>query len=309
MAHALLLTPGMWHLRASIAALLLGIAIGLVSTHGCAGELSGRHDVAELSLDEDFAAVDFDGSATHDDTGVHGYYSEDVAEFFGGARCPMFVSVCEDFEAGMPSPGAWTVVQSDNTVIGVDEPRLVAAARGQRALHITLPPEPSSAYLRNTSFFPREDGVVWARLFVSIAAPGPDGLARYTVVEATAEGEQSARFGGVSARDLSNALDFDNWLFEVGKLATREDGRNIDRGTWHCMELMFDSVSSEARVYRDGVEVTGARGESPLEGVEWSMPSFDGINIGFAHAHALDRGFDVFIDSVALDDERIGCSN
>ena len=52
-----------------------------------------------------------------------------------------------------------------------------------------------------------------------------------------------------------------------------------------------------------------ARGESPLEGAEWSMPSFDGIHIGFAHYQTLDRGFDVWIDGIALDDERIGCSN
>jgi hypothetical protein len=83
----------------------------------------------------------------------------------------------------------------------------------------------------------------------------------------------------------------------------------MDRGAWRCMEFMFDGVASEARVFRDGIEIVDARGDSPLEGVDFSMPSFDGIHIGFAHYQFLDRGFDVWIDGVALDDERIGCSN
>ncbi len=348
----------MWHLRASIAALLIGIAIGLVSTHGCAGEhplddppldhvddfddAPSNHDALEAvvpSRDHRDASRRNDGASAVGDTsesvdsysgtnsgavvvaGDPGYYSEDANEFFGASRCPAFVSMCEDFENGMPSTAVWSLAMTSNTVIGVDS---MQHARGTGALHITLPPEPSEAYLRHVAFFPRADDIVWGRLFFYIAQPGPDAFVHYNLVEATGASQQDegiqklVRYGGVAVRDLANAFEFDNWLFNFeqrpqpdgfDELAVREDGRLLDRGAWRCMEFMFDGVASEARVFRDGVEIVNARGESPLEGEEWSMPSFDGINIGFAHYQFIDHGFDVWIDGVALDDERIGCSN
>lgn len=385
MAHALLLTRGMWHLRASIAALLLGIAIGLISTHGCAGDqpldhpplddvddgrdddVSDPSDVPTRGRRDTFNPPAGDDDEPHDggdvaephdggdrgdgggdvgmvvdsgsvdpidpvdpvdpidpvepDEGDLGYYSQNPSEFFGASRCPSFVALCEDFENGMPSTSTWALAMTSNTVMGVDN---VQHARGNGALHITLPPEPSEAYLRNESFFPREDDVVWGRLFFFVAAPGPDAFVHYNLVEATGPSQDNpgvrklVRYGGVAVRDLANAFDFDNWLFNFeqrprpsgfDELAIREDGRHMDRGAWRCMEFMFDGVASEARVFRDGVEVESARGESPLEGVDFAMPSFDGIHIGFAHYQFLDRGFDVWIDGLALDDERIGCSN
>lgn len=373
----------MWHLRASLLALLAGIGIGLLSVKGCApvdedaplddtdphdlmpndGADAGFADAGARddrgAVDEELPPGDLDDAGTADagtadagseagavdagtaeepafdagtaeETGALGYYSEDRGEFFGETRCPSFALLCEDFEDGMPSTSTWTLAMTSDTVMGVDQGPpvddnpLPRVARGSGALHITLPPEPSEAYLRNESLFPRDDDVIWGRLFFYVADPGPDAFVHWNIVEATgpsttnANTQKLVRYGGVAVRDRANAFDFDNWLFNFeqrprpsgfDELAIREDGQRIQRGTWHCMEWMFDAVSTEARVFRDGVEVEGARGATPLEGVEFTMPSFDGIHIGFAHYQFLDRGFDVWIDGVVLDDERIGCSN
>lgn len=354
MAHALLSQTRMWTLRASLVAAVVALGAVLLSTaHGCTaddtpGDLTDDtdDDGADAGPEEVDAGPDAEdadaGTGADADAGpdevdagtaaeevdagpgegegegeVEGYYSEDPEEFFGATRCPSFVELCEDFEDGLPT-SRWTLVIGSDAVIGVDS---VQAARGASALHVTLPPVPTEAYLRNTSLFPRDDGVIWGRLFFFVNEPGPDNFVHYNLVEATGPGAGTTklvRYGGVAVRDLANAFDFDNWLFNFeqrprpdgfDELAIREDGQHIDRGAWRCMEWVFDSVSTEAHVFRDGVEVVDSAAASPLEGVEFTMPSFDGIHIGFAHYQNIDRGFDVWIDGLALDDERIGCSN
>ena len=208
--------------------------------------------------------------------------------------------------------------RGDDALIAVDS---VQSARGGSALHITLPAVPTEGYLRNTSLFPRADGVIWGRLFFFVDAPGPDTFVHYNLVEATGPGEGTTklvRYGGVAVRDPANDFEFDNWLFNFeqrprpngfDELGVREDGRLIDRGVWRCMEWTFDSAASEAHVYRDGIEVAEAATVGTIDDVSFTMPAFDGINIGFAHFQNLDVGFEVWIDGIALDDQRIGCSN
>jgi hypothetical protein len=83
---------------------------------------------------------------------------------------------------------------------------------------------------------------------------------------------------------------------------------------WICFELEVSGTGTgaEMRVWWDGVEhthlhlINGTEGE-PM----WPIPEYESMSFGFSHYQEygaiFPQGFDVWIDEIAVDDERIGC--
>ena len=241
--------------------------------------------------------------------------------FFGDARCDgLDVLLCESFEdvaKGALPPAPWTVRaypalgNAGAPTMAVDDAR---AARGARSLHLVVD-DRAEAYLRVTSLFPEHSGRLFGRVFFYAAEPLPEigDTVHWNVVEGTGPngqgGTKFVRYGG-TYNEFNNGgyiFNFDQRPRPSGfnELA-KGDTHNIETGKWICMEWSF--TANESRLYRDGAEVTAARGTSPINSTEFTFPSYDGLNIGWAIYQVVGTPFEVWIDEIALDDERIGCA-
>ncbi len=302
-------------------------ASGLARDAGDAatGIMSGDASTgADASTRDASASADgsADESGTHDaralpgDGGSARSFSTDRGEFFGAPRCiPGVFLLCEDFESEAPgAPADPDVWQTMDDRIRVDAAR---AARGAQALHVVTHSNESTHFIRTTQIAPATK--LWGRLFFWVEPPRPTAFSHWTVIEATgahpAGGSARIRFGGIHVPNVENRLDFnyDIWggqpagFHEVGRELT---GHDTADSTWHCLEWLFDVNAREARLFRDGSEETGLHAMQSIDGIALDFPTLDGLNIGMAIYQDIgNSSWSVWIDEVAVDRERIGCSN
>jgi hypothetical protein len=255
-------------------------------------------------------------------------YSTDRAEFFGAPRCGQGLALCDDFESrtvgGTPDPAIWSLRTTPNVTVAVDATR---AARGTKSMRFTTPNVPSEAYMRETVSFARTKNAFYGRLFYFQPASGPQNFAHWNVIEAT--GPQTIagidmqafyRYGGVSLGGI-----FNRYLFQFEHRPREPNYEEIGQeppdnaiepfDEWVCLEWFFDGDATEGRLWHDGVEVPALHATSPFHAqkpqphdVSYKMPVFDGLNLGWAHYQSPEKGFEVWIDEVAVDKQRIGCS-
>ena len=241
--------------------------------------------------------------------------------FFGDARCDgLDVLLCESFEDVDEGalPGAPFAVRAYPALGNAGAPTMAVddarAARGARSLHLVVD-DRAEAYLRVTSLFPEHSGRLFGRVFFYAAAPLPEigDTVHWNVVEGTGPngqgGTKFVRYGGTY-----NEFDNGGYIFNFDQRPrpsgfnelARGDSHNIETGKWICVEWSF--TANETRLYRDGTEVAAARGSSPINDTEFTFPTYDGLNIGWAIYQVVETPFEVWIDEIALDDERIGCA-
>lgn len=242
-------------------------------------------------------------------------YSKDRAAFFGAPRCNGSFLLCEDFES--ESPGAKadpTLWQTADQRIVVDDTR---AARGTRSLKVTTNSSEGTHFIRTSKFLASAPDKHWGRLFFWVDTR-PTKFSHWTVIEATGVhpmgGTARIRFGGIHVPNVENRLDFnyDIWggrpanFHEVGYELNGQDTKD---GMWHCLEWSFDIPGRDARLFRDGTEETKLHASKVIDGITLDFPKLDGLNIGMSIYQ--DIGGDswkVWIDEIAVDDKRIGCS-
>jgi len=244
-------------------------------------------------------------------------FDTDRATFFGAPRCDRdrFV-LCEDFESEQPGQPADPMVwYTMGPRITVDDTR---AARGTRSLHVQTGSTETVHFIRTPRVVPAARTRMWGRLFLWVAPPRPGKFSQWTVIEATGShasgGTARVRFGGVHIPSVENRLAFNYDIWGARVPAFREvrrelAGRDTSDGVWHCLEWMMDGGQREARLFRDGVEETGLAVKESIDGVALDFPSFDGLNIGMANYQSIGAdSWNVWIDEVAVDTQRIGCS-
>lgn len=249
------------------------------------------------------------------------FYGTDRAQFFGAPRCSRDVVLCDDFESrdagDFPDPLTWSRNATAGITIAIDTTR---AARGTKSVRFTTPNVPSEAYIRETKSFAVTHNAFYGRLFYYQQAPGPQKFAHWNVIEATGpqvvDGVQMTsfyRYGGVSLGGI-----FNNYLFQFEhrprepnyvEIGQAEDKQLEPLGQWVCLEWFFDGDATEGRLWKDGVELPALHATSPFNGVSFTMPVFNGLNIGWAHYQNPEAGFEVWVDEVAVDTQRIGCNN
>jgi hypothetical protein len=82
-------------------------------------------------------------------------------------------------------------------------------------------------------------------------------------------------------------------------------------GAWHCAEWHIDSATQSYHFYFDGNEVTQiaiANGAGNYGGSD-IPPVFSQVHVGWNNYQSAPPGFVAWIDDIAMDTNRIGCSN
>ncbi|HEX5657452.1 MAG TPA: hypothetical protein VFX59_09655 [Polyangiales bacterium] len=218
---------------------------------------------------------------------------------------------CDDFEDAQLGAG-WTGKQG---MIELDDTK---AHSGKKSLHAHTVNGGASIIAHRASF-PMPNERFWVRLFVNIKnLPTPD-WAHWSMLWTMPEGAQWSaeehRLGGQNETD-------DKLYWGVGTdRGPSGDWTNIDSSsavaldTWQCVELFIDAKEDVSKVYREGVEIPklGTTRTVKHQGnasVPYDIPSPRSITIGFTYhqGQTPNQAYDLWIDSFALDGERIGCA-
>jgi hypothetical protein len=227
-----------------------------------------------------------------------------------GATCPY--RLCETFEGTAEGaiPAGWEKVASTGSIGVVSG----MANRGSRSLHVLAPSGSYETYIRHTKSFPVPDDTFYGRLFLRIAARrhAPMNILHWTVFEARGSNSNNrVRYGGIeNGFAMTNA-----WLFNVETMGMGEKGIDDDPdvqtnpGRWYCAEWMYKGTAgaNESRLWVDGAErpkmhVTG----STFDGI-YAMPTFNSLYVGWAIYQPMDGPYEVWIDDVAIDAQKLGC--
>jgi hypothetical protein len=258
----------------------------------------------------------------------------------GAANSACKYQFCETFEgtqAGAPpDPSKWTL---DGSPVFVESTR---PHTGKMSLHVpphngalcTEPPPaqaqtagcPAARFIRASSAFPaalhkQHYGRVW---FYFEQVPNPGQFYHWMVMEANAGtgyyGGLAVRMGGHQdpAAGLPNAESYLRLHIEthMHQIMPYEDGLSDQQATtktktWYCLEWYYDAPGNEARFWMDGVERTGLHWTKAISklGPQFNFPAeFKSVAFGLRNFQVSTTPFELYIDDIALDSQKIGCN-
>ena len=312
-----------------------GSTIALVTLAACLST-SGLSDGVEPNAADSGEDVTIDSSANDGspvDAGSDGIadasrdFSTDAAAFFGESRCAdAGVQLCEDFESGILDASTWTYVGTHPTIDGLQH------ARGSKALHVLITGKGASM-IKETQTFPETGDVYWGRVFVyfhqlphEIAADGGMPYSHWTFAYGAGTGNPGQiRVSGQLQKIGGKYIN----LFGVGT----DDGAPIpsDAGTgdwtisdndptggpmtvptdsWQCIEWLHDGTNQVTRFFWNDVEHPSLMTTATKHGgnpVDYVMPEFNQVVIGWQEYQSSVETFEMWVDEVAIDSNRIGC--
>lgn len=232
--------------------------------------------------------------------------------FFGDSRCNGDFLLCDGFEDASIDTAKWTVTQEGTTTLGITTDQ---AARGAQSVHIQT--TNGFGYLKNTSVFPLTQNDYYGRMFLRVARYSTVAWAHWTVAEAAGNGDGSLiRVGGQYKTDASkNRWGIGSDGGPTGDWTTHDtdpDGapQEPPLDTWTCLEWFHGGSSHETKFFTDGVEhpsLATTTDEHGGNAVPYMLPEFTSLWFGWYQYQDDPQAFDVWIDEVAIDDERIGC--
>jgi hypothetical protein len=229
----------------------------------------------------------------------------------GGRGCRF--RFCEDFErvgsGTPPDPKTWS--RAGNIVVAP-----APAGRPGQAMHVAAGHTPGETYISQTATLPLLGGSFYGRVFLYIASR-PADFYHWSFTEVRGADAQGAavRYGGISEGICQPGMFCRNsFLFQVKPMvygpdegATADDDLTpvISEKTWHCVEWFMNTQTSEARLWWNGQE----RQKVHHLGGPVVFPSFSRLYLGWAlyQTGASGVDWDVWLDDVAISDQRIGC--
>jgi len=245
--------------------------------------------------------------------------SSDRARFFGASRCAdAKVQLCEDFESGTLDAATWTVRGGKPLIDGTQR------ARGARALHLTITGNGQTA-IRETKTFPAANNTYYGRVFVYFASL-PTTTAAFTYSHWTmiaASGTQVSgeiRVGGqmsggrnlwgVGTDNRTDPNGTGDWTNSDKDPAGKPVA--VPTGQWMCVEWMHKGATNETRFWWDGVEHPSlyTQPSTPHGGnaaQPFILPQFTNVWLGWQEYQTTTETFEMWIDEIAIDKERIGC--
>lgn len=242
-------------------------------------------------------------------------YGTDRSAFFGASRCAQAgVQLCEDFESGQLDPATWTVVGTKPVIDGGQH------ARGGKALHITINGNGAS-YIRESKTFPALNNTYWGRMFVYFQAlPGaPLNYSHWTIMAASGTGVSGEirvsgqlqsgvnRFGvGTDNRVDTNGTG--DWTTSDNDPPGKASA--VPTGQWACIEWLHKGDTNETRFYWDGLEHPSLHTTPTVHGGNTNpfiLPQFKSVWVGWQEYQTTTLPFELWVDEVAIDKERIGC--
>ena len=242
-------------------------------------------------------------------------YSTNRAGFFGDSRCDVAgLALCDGFEGGAIDTGVWEVHGASPTL---DTTR---AARGTQSLHVHTDGNAFS-YLKETMTFPAANNTYCGRMFVWIdALPTAPDWAHWTLAGAAGSGHPGEiRVGGQYSPTASKNLfgagtdggATGDWTF----LDADPTGQVVAPPVqdWVCIEWMHKGDTNETRFFWDGSEHpslhTTKKHHGGKQTAQYLLPTFTSVWVGWwlYQSNPTPDHYDVWIDEVAIDGERIGC--
>jgi hypothetical protein len=245
--------------------------------------------------------------------------STDRALFLGASRCAQAkVQLCEDFESGTLDAATWTVRGGKPVVDGLQK------ARGTKALHVTVVGNGLSA-ISEKKTFPATNNSYYGRAFVYFASlPTPATAFTYshwTMIAASGtqvtgeirlsgQLQSGANRWGVGTDNRTDANGTGDWTNSDkdpnGKPAA------VPTGQWMCIEWMHKGDTNETRFWWDGVEhpslytqPSTPHGGNPTQ--PFILPQFTNVWLGWQEYQATTETFELWLDEIAIDKDRIGC--
>jgi hypothetical protein len=300
------------------------LALGLAAIAGCTG--SGPVGLGEKDAGADATGAGGTGGGGGGpalDAGAEAgggaggrVLSTNRDDFFGATRCAAAgVLLCEDFEGTALDTQRWQ--KGGNGTATIDATR---AGRGAQSLHVHSDTN-GFAYLKNTSLFPVAGNTLFGRMLIWFdTMPTAPQWAHWTV----AEGAGDASGDGTLLR-VGGQYDGKTNRFGVGSDGgptgdwTNLDGdpqgavQAVPTGDWVCLEWMWNGASGETRFWWDGVEHPSLATTTTSHGgakVDYVVPDLKSVWVGWwlYQSGSTPDHFDVWIDEVAFDTSRIGCS-
>jgi hypothetical protein len=226
--------------------------------------------------------------------------------------------ICEDFEATAEGevPTGWT--KQGEIGVATDQ-----AKGGTKSLKVGDAENGPRRIARSAS----ELGAAhWGRLFYRVAQPvpavNPSKNNGNTVIHSTLVGLTAARPLGGTAEyrvldTIMNESKKHNFIYNVqiqgGSEFGHETAYTYDyKDTWTCAEWQVDNTAKSYTLYIDDMDVSGVKvvaDKAVNGGDDAELPaSFTQMNIGWYNYQAGDGGFTVWIDEVAMNGTRIGCT-
>ena len=270
---------------------------------------SGRDAGADAGA-RDAATQD---ARANSDTG--GPVTESDAGVGGAPRCTgSGLKFCDDFENATIDT-AWVMRDGDLTI-----DRTNPAMRGQGSLHAHTV-NGGTAIMAHRASFPMPNERFWTRMFVKIKNLPTVDWAHWSIMWTIPQGnqwsvEEHRAVGGQNEGDkkLYWAVGTDHG--SSGDWTNIDNTSTVQLDKWICVETLIDANQDVSQVYRDGVEIprlgttrsVAHGGNTP--NAPYDIPAVRTLWLGFFYYQGETPGtqYDVWIDSFALDGERIGCT-
>ena len=227
-------------------------------------------------------------------------------DYFGPPRCcHTAAKLCEDFESGTvgasPNSTLWTVGKANADTVQISTTQ---AARGSKSLHIHAANSGSQrAMIVNTSAFPFPNNTFWGRAFVYFNSPYPSNHTTYMAAGPNPNPNyQWLRYSSFGNGHLGgNDSDPDN---------SASSNTALTHDAWTCIEWQYSPPTHRAYYYVNGQLVTTLTIDAKHDNT--TDLNFKQMEIGwelYNQDNAGGSAWDMYFDEIALNDQRIGCSN
>jgi hypothetical protein len=240
-------------------------------------------------------------------------YGPERDEFFGDSRCDTAgLVLCDGFENAGIDENLWEISASGNNTVEIVADQ---SARGGQSVHIQT--NDGFGRLRNMTSFPIAGNRYWGRMFIRVDRFSTVDWAHWTMAEAAGQGDGSLiRVGGqYNSNQMVNRWGVGSDGGATGDWTTHDqdpDGNPIEppEDEWICLEWLHDGDTDEGQFFVDAVEHPSLATTSDVHGgndVPYDLPMFESVWFGWWQYQSDPQPFDVWIDEVAIDTERIGC--
>jgi hypothetical protein len=212
-------------------------------------------------------------------------------------------------------PTGWTrqVQGNDDTLVGVDDKE---AARGTHSLKMgAIANGPRRIVHPAMTFGPG----FWGRIFYRIQTPAPkiNGYLHSTMVALVGNNPQGTGTEEVRVVDTVEDPNGKNqFLYNVqpngAEFGTGSPYDYMYDDAWHCAEWHIDGADQSYHFFLDGNEITKIalmNGANNFKNTGIPPQGFQSIEVGWYNYQSSPPGFVAWIDEVAVDTARIGCTN
>jgi len=189
------------------------------------------------------------------------------------------------------------------------------AARGTRSVHFHTADNQLSL-IHTTSIFPAANNTYWGRMFVYFdSMPTAPMWAHWSISAAVGSGNEAEIRVGGQWDGTKNRFGVGTDHGPTGDWTNLDEdpGDPVPVDSWICVEWLNKGDTNETRFFWDGVEHPSLHTTATDHGggtSQYELPEFESVYVGWwLYQPGTTPGeFDVWIDEVAFDAERIGCS-